>query len=93
MFNVFGVLVMAVLGGWVLGGGDRPDLVMYSRYVSTRSLLPWLTLSLASVSLPNTSPMDVGFFSRATYRMGAYVHGWVFRLASRTIRALPIDGS
>ena len=38
IFNVFGVLAMAALGGWVLGGGDRPDLVMYSRYVSPFAL-------------------------------------------------------
>ena len=37
-YLVVGLLGMVVMGGWVLGGGDRPDVMLYSRYVDLWTL-------------------------------------------------------
>ena len=37
-YLVVGLLGMVLMGGWVLGGGDRPDVMLYSRYVDLWTL-------------------------------------------------------
>lgn len=45
LFLVISTVAMVMLGGWVLAGSDRPDTLMYSRYIA-----PW-TLPLSIIGL------------------------------------------
>ena len=86
MFNVFGVLVMAVLGGWVLGGGDRPDLVMYSRYVSPFAL-PLTIIGICFVAQHITRRVRwlVPLIAWVTCTIGS---GWLVEQSERTYRRI-----
>ncbi len=86
MFNVFGVLVMAVLGGWVLGGGDRPDLVMYSRYVSPFAL-PLTIIGMCCVAQRITRRVVwlVPLIAWVIFTIGS---GWLVEQSDRTYRRI-----
>ena len=85
-FNVFGVVAMAVLGGLVLGGGDRPDLVMYGRYVSPFAL-PLTVIGLCFVAQNMTRRLlwIAPLFAWVVCTIGA---GWFVEQSDRTYRRI-----
>lgn len=86
MFNVLGVVAMAMLGGWVLGGGDRPDLVMYSRYVSPFALpLTVIGVCFVAQHLTRHALWVWTMLGWVTVTVGS---GWMVEQSDRTYRRI-----
>jgi len=85
-FAVTGALAMSVLGGWVLGGGDRPDLVMYSRYVAPFGL-PLTIIGLITAA-KNTTRRPLWIWPVLGWAAISIGSGWFIDESDRTYRRI-----